>query len=155
MSVRNGDTELQKNLRRITELKAEIEDLESSRDGLLDWTDRQNQKCKEIAAKLLEHQEEFNSRNNILDQRNKELVQREQTLIRREIEFQKLLSEAQSERNNAEMVKKEVQIARQLQAQKEQFLKERGDDLLAREAKVDEKMSYIQSVFKTIEKLKV
>jgi chromosome segregation ATPase len=155
MSIRNGETELQKNLRRVTELKAEIADLEGSRDGLLDWMDRQNQKCKEIQAKVDDYNKEFTEKNNILHDRNKELVQKEQVLIRRELEFQKLMTEANSARMNAETAKKEVNMMMNNVENEKLSLQQRIAVVLERETKVDAAMSYIQSVFKTIEKLKV
>jgi hypothetical protein len=82
-------------------------------------------------------------------------VQREQEIKKQEIHIQSLKQEAQYDRGLADASIKNLAMAKQALLVKEGEIKGKESSLLSREAKVDEAISYITSVFKTIEKLKV
>ena len=144
---------------KVKELKALIEKLEGDKNRIIDWTSLEV-KAKELKVLDLQRQADaFNqsmvkSRND-LDIKSKELISQQEEIKKLKVENEKARQAAQFELTKVQSSLSNLNFKEANLADKEKQINYRENAISAREAKVDTAMSYITSIFQSIEKLKV
>jgi chromosome segregation ATPase len=135
---------------KVKELRAEIEKLESSRDGIIDWVAKQSEKLNEISKKAKAYNDEFIEKNNSLSDRSRDLGKREDLLKKLEESSVRLKQEAQFEQRKNESILKELFVTKSFIQDHEKELLLKEQKLAKKDQDIDKAMNVLKASFITM-----